>query len=251
MLESFRDKFVIGMVHLPPLPSSPNFDSIDHVFRSAEEDSSTLVEGGVDAVLIENYGDIPFKKEVSRMTAMAMTAVIKDITGTVPVGVNVLRNDWKTALSIAHVLDLDFIRINVYTGVTATDQGLIEGCAADVQRFIREHSIDCDVLADVHVKHGRTIHQADIGMGAKDAVYRGMADAVIVSGISTGIPPKEEDIKEVSDSVDVPVIIGSGLTADNCTSLMKFADGAIVGSFFKEGGRIRVGRIRDLMKRLR
>ena len=31
------------------------------------------------------------------------------------------------------------------------------------------------------------------------------------------------------------MIIGSGLTEDNAQELLSFADGAIVGSFFKEG----------------
>ncbi|PYN10649.1 MAG: phosphorybosylanthranilate isomerase, partial [Candidatus Rokuibacteriota bacterium] len=52
---------LIGMVHLPPLPGSPRWDgSMARVIATALADARALVEGGIDALLVENFGDAPF-----------------------------------------------------------------------------------------------------------------------------------------------------------------------------------------------
>jgi uncharacterized protein len=54
-------KAVIGMIHVPALPGAPrcsmNFEEI-RPFVLAE--AAALAEGGVDGLLIENFGDVPF-----------------------------------------------------------------------------------------------------------------------------------------------------------------------------------------------
>ena len=55
---------IIGMVHLKALPGSPNFaGDLSDVERIAIADASTLLAGGVDAILVENFGDVPFQKK--------------------------------------------------------------------------------------------------------------------------------------------------------------------------------------------
>lgn len=234
----FNEKRMIGMVHLEPLPGSPRSKDLNTVVDRAIEDADRLVDGGVDGILIENYGDKPYWKIVTEETFSAMMDVCREIDFSfdIPKGVNVLRNDWKSALMIANEHDLDFTRVNVYTGVTLTEQGVIEGEAAKIQRFKKKKNIDADIFADIHVKHGKTIYPEDIGSAASQAVERGLADGVIVSGDITGDRPLTEELERVNRAVDKPVIIGSGLNENNMKELMEYADGAIVGTAFKEGG---------------
>ncbi len=250
----FGDKKIIGMVHLPPLPGKSGYKGMNHVMKSGLRDARSLEQGGIDAVLVENYGDMPFSIKVSKETVAAMTMVcceIKKILD-VPVGVNVLRNDWEAALGLAKVLNLDFIRVNVYTGATATEQGIIEGEAAQIHRYKNDLNINASVLADIHVKHGEQIYPMDIVKGARDAVDRGKADGIIISGEETGTPVDLVELKRAKDSVQAPVLVGSGLTVNNAINVLKKADGAIVGTSIKENedihNQVSVEKVKELME---
>ncbi len=247
------EKPIIGVVHLDALPGSPCFDSMKSVLNSALEDTNKLIEGGVDGLIVENFGDKPFTKKVDDMTISAMSVIIEEITNItdLPVGINVLRNDWRAALSIANVINLDFIRINVYSGIEATPEGLIEGEAGEIQRFREKNNIKCFILADINVKHGKAIYPREIEDGALDAAERGLADALILSGVRTGKEVDLDELKKVKSLVNTPVFIGSGLNQDNVKELMTIADGGIVGTFFKKDGdvdnSVSSKRVKDFM----
>ncbi len=250
-----NDKPIIGMVHLEPLPDSPGYRSMDEVEESAVTDAVRLADGGVDGLLVENYGDRPFKKEISSLTLSALTSVLKEVQNEVdiPMGLNVLRNDWRAALSISNVLDLSYVRINVFIGVTHTPAGTIEGEAPDIQRYKTKNNIGSSIWADIDVKHGRSVYPKDPGEGALEASERGLADALILSGKRTGKPPSVKDLETVADAVDEPILIGSGLNYQNMEELLQKADGAIVGSHFKKGGKtrnqVKPGRVERLIEK--
>src|SRR5437764_8017935 len=128
-----RRPAIVGMVHLLPLPGSPRWaGSLEEVLRRAVEDARALAEGGVDGVMVENFGDTPFYPEqVPPETVAAMTRAARAVVEAVgvPVGVNVLRNDAAAALGIAVAVGARFIRVNVHTGAMWTDQGLLQGRA--------------------------------------------------------------------------------------------------------------------------
>lgn len=233
-------KPIIGVVHLSPLPGSPCFDSMKSVLNSALEDANRLIEEGVDGLIIENFGDKPFVKKVNDMTTSAMSVVIAEITkiSDIPIGINVLRNDWKSALSIAKALNLDFVRINVYSSIEATPEGIIEGGAGEIQRFRENNDIKCFILADIHVKHGNTIYPKDIEEAAIEATERGLADALIISGNRTGKEIDHDEFKKVKSLVETPIFIGSGLNEENVKKMMTTADGGIVGTYFKKDGEV-------------
>ena len=75
----------------------------------------------------------------------------------------------------------------------------------------------------------------DVGETAQAADFF-LSDGVILTGVSTGLPTNTDDIRKVRSSVDLPVIIGSGVTVDNLDEYMT-ADAMIVGSHFKVGGK--------------
>src|SRR5262252_9971653 len=90
-------KAVIGMVHLLALPGSPAWaGSMDAVVQAALEDAHALVDGGVDALLVENHGDVPFSAgRVDAATVAGMAVAVTEIRKAVPLpaGVNVLKTD--------------------------------------------------------------------------------------------------------------------------------------------------------------
>ena len=152
---------VIGVVHLLPLPTSARWGgSLTAVIERAEQEATALAAGGVDGIIVENFFDAPFTKErVDPAVISAMTLIVDRIKNlvVVPVGINLLRNDSLGAMAIASTINAQFIRVNVLTGIMATDQGLIEGNAHELLRYRRELGADVAILADVLVKHARPL----------------------------------------------------------------------------------------------
>ncbi len=234
---------IIGVVHLLPLPTSPRWGgSLKAVIDRAEQEATALASGGVDSIIVENFFDAPFtKNHVDPAVVSAMTIVVQRIQNLVmlPVGINVLRNDGHSAMAIASCVGAQFIRVNVLTGVMATDQGLIEGEAHQLLRYRRELGTDVKILADVLVKHARPLSSPNLTVAVKDTIERGLADAVILSGWATGSPPNQEDLELACGAANgTPVFIGSGANWENVATLLQAANGVIISSSLKRQGRI-------------
>lgn len=249
-------KPVIGMVHLGPLPGSPRWaGSFQQVLDAAIRDTETLAAGGVDGIIVENYGDTPFYPEhVPAVTIAALTAAVLDVRRAVdiPVGVNVLRNDAAAALGIAAATGASFIRVNVHTGAMLTDQGWIAGAAHETMRDRARYGAPIAIYADVFVKHATPPAGLTIEDAARDTWERGQADALIVSGSGTGLPTSVADVERIRKAVpDAFILVGSGVTTQNVTELFRFADGAIVGSALKPDGRadapVEIERVKQLI----
>jgi membrane complex biogenesis BtpA family protein len=232
---------LIGMLHLPPLPGAPAGEwPLARIIDSACEDARRLAAAGFHALMVENFGDAPFRAtQVDPHTVACMTVVARAIAGTVdlPLGINVLRNDPLAALAIATSAGAMFIRVNVHVGVYATDQGIIEGRADQTLRYRRRIGAAAAIFADVHVKHARPLSCTDIAEAAEETAYRGRADGLIVSGSGTGRPTSLEDLRRVKAAVpDRPLLVGSGATPETARELLNVADGLIVGTAIKEQG---------------
>ncbi len=255
-MDIFGTKSVIGMIHLLPLPGSPRYTNTQKILDQALTDYHALKDGGVDGILIENYGDAPYFKTVNPHTVSWMTKIILSLDIDLPFGVNVLRNDAVSALAVAHATGGKFIRCNILSGVMVTDQGIIEGNAADVLRYRSTLQTDIKIFADVLVKHGSPLVDQPLVRAVKDTVYRALADAVIVTGSETGEPPLIQDLSAVKAAVPhVYLFAGSGVTADNVQSIFAHADGCIIGKAFKKEGKIEnpveKRRVKTLMKKVK
>ncbi len=241
-LARLPDRALIGMVHLPPLPGSAGAEMpLDRIVERAVEEARLLVASGFDAVLVENFGDAPFRAtQVEPHTIAAMAIVVHEVRRVIPnpLGVNVLRNDAAAGVALAAVGGADFVRVNVHVGVYATDQGIIEGRAPEVLRYRAALGGRGAILADVHVKHAKPLSCRDLAQAAEETAYRGRAEALIVTGPTTGRPAAIDDLRVVKRSVpDRPVYAGSGADAASVAALLGVADGVIVGSSLKRGGR--------------
>ena len=153
-------------------------------------------------------------------------------------GVNVLRNDAETALAVAASAGLDMVRVNVLAGAAVTDQGLIEGRAAEVLRTRARLCPDVAILADLRVKHARPLVDRPLAEEARELVGRAGADAAIVSGAATGDGVDPEELAAARGALGAhPLLVGSGATARTVAGLLEHADGVIVGTAVKRGGR--------------
>jgi membrane complex biogenesis BtpA family protein len=213
------------------------------VIDAALQDVQTITEAGFAGMIIENLGDAPYYPDhVPAETVAAICVVAAHVRQQtkLPVGVNVLRNDAQSAIAIAAAANLHFIRVNVLTGTSVTDQGLISGQAHLVarkrQQLRAEHVL---VFADVRVKHAAPLVYHELAQEVDDLFERALADAIIVSGTGSGKPVDLGFLREVKRMAgDRSVLIGSGLNWGNAKDLLAIADGAIVGSALKIDGQI-------------
>ncbi|HUZ02500.1 MAG TPA: BtpA/SgcQ family protein [Thermomicrobiaceae bacterium] len=234
---------VVGVVHLPPLPGAPRATlPLDAIVAAAVRDAVAYRDGGASAVIVENFGDAPFLKgPVEPHTVAAMALAVREVAAAVPlpIGVNVLRNDAPAAIGIAAMTGASFVRVNVHTGAMVTDQGVLEGRADLSLRYRRQLGAPVEIWADLMVKHGVPLGDQSLEDVARDAVERGLADAVIVTGAATGRPALPDDVRRVRLVLpDTPIYIGSGVSAANATAFLPAATGFIVGTWAKVDGRI-------------
>jgi hypothetical protein len=265
MLELFKGrKPIIAVVHLPPLPGSPRWaGSMSQVLQWAAQDTQILAKAGADAILVENFGDMPFPVSSSppeTVAAMTLAAAEAVRSCSVPVGLNVLRNDAASAVAIAAATGAAFIRVNVHCGVAFSGEGILVGGAHETLRLRQRLAPHLAIFADILVKHAwAALGWPDAASGfaqskessqksgqmppniaqlARDTAYRGLADALIVTGAATGEAPDFTVASQVKDAApDRPVLIGSGVTAQTVKQALSAADGIIVGSALKESGK--------------
>lgn len=229
---------------------------MDRVLERALVDARHLAEGGMDGILIENFLDAPFfGSQAPPETVAAMSRIVASVCATVdvPVGVNVLRNDARGALGVAAATGASFIRVNVHTGIMWTDQGSIQGNAADTLRARVVLAPDVAILADVLVKHATPPPGLTLEDAAADTWGRGLADGLLVSGSGTGKATDLEHVRRVREAVPAaPVLVGSGVGIDTVRDVLVAADGVVVGTALTREGRAGSGidpaRVRRLVE---
>ena len=245
MLKFRSDRPVVGMIHLDALPGAPAFTGDREAIREAMlRDARRLEDGGVDGLLVENFGDAPFyPDDVPKHVVASMTALVRDLAQAVelPLGVNVLRNDAEAALSIAAAAGASFVRVNVHAGARLTDQGLVTGAAHETVRLRDQLDADVAILADIDVKHSAAIADRPLAEDIAEVVERGHADGIIASGTGTGHETDRDHLERIvaiGDDLNptVPVFVGSGVTRENVADMLALADGVIVGTDLKEDG---------------
>ena len=209
--------------------------------EGAVEEARALVDAGFEALLVENFGDVPFVPgRVGSETVAAMAVIVKEVHSVVscPIGVNVLRSDAPSALAVAVASGGSFIRVNVHTGTRVTDQGILSGEAHETLRARRALGGEAiEIWADMAVKHSVAISPRPLGEEALETAERGLADRLIVTGAVTGAAVAEDDLDTVRGAVAVPLVVGSGVVVETLPWVRKQGHGAIIGSALREGGR--------------
>lgn len=233
-------RFVIGMVHCLPLPGTVGYGGdCEKIYAQAVQDALTLEECGVDAVIVENMGDGPFAVKLDPAQAAALAVATDRVRQAVkiPVGVDAAFCDYAASLSIAYATGCQFVRIPVFVDTVEFYGGIITPCARDCMTLRKNlHAEHIMVLGDVQVKHtNMLLPHVTVEKSAKNAADC-FADAVIVTGSAIGEATPIEMIERAKKVVNIPVIAGSGVNAQNIDEQLHIADGAIIGSSLKEGG---------------
>jgi uncharacterized protein len=236
-------KPVIAMIHVGALPSTPAARlRLAEIERAALAEAKTYRACGVHGLMLENMHDTPYLRgEVGPEIVAAMAIIasaVKDASG-LPCGVQILAGANLEAMAVAHAAGLDFIRAEGFAFAHIADEGLIQSSAAKLLRYRKQIGAErVQVWADVKKKHSSHAITADIDIGATaEAVEFMRGDAVIVTGSVTGDAPQLGDITDANRSCRLPVYLGSGVTTENLATFYEPADGFIVGSYFKVGGR--------------
>jgi membrane complex biogenesis BtpA family protein len=238
-----RGGTIVGVIHLPRLLGQVGFPGIDAVVSRAMGEARALARGGVDALLIENWRDESPGPFVGPDTVSCMAVVCSAVAGALelPVGVNVLPNDYRAALALARSCGLAFVQLDVLVDPVRTDYSYSTAPPFEVRvdrsdlaaTRARLGAEEVALLGTVHPKHYALLLDRSIEASATDALAWG-AQAVVVTGARTGSAPDVERILRVKRAVgEAPVVVGSGLDAGNASALMAHADAAIVGTAFK------------------
>ena len=241
-----NEKPVIGMVHLRPLPGSPLYDpslmDMKKILETAVEEACKLEASGVDGVQVENMWDLPYARpeNLGYETAAALAVGIYEVGKhvSVPVGAECHMNGAECAMACAAAAGARWIRVFEWCNAFVSQSGFIDAAGARAARL--RHNLRADEIAalcDVNVKHGShyIIHDRSVPEQAMDIEAQG-GDAVIVTGFDTGMPPTAQDVCACKERINIPVFLGSGIHKENIRELLGAADGAIVGSAFKEDG---------------
>ena len=229
----------IGMVHLKPLPGSPNYSlSIEEIYEAAKYDLLQLIEGNANAAIVENMFDSPYTNKINLETFTAYTHIftrLKEISS-IPLGVNIHSCDKDQEMVIATICGADFIRAESFVESRYTSFGIMNANAHLLMRTKRYLNSNVKVFADINAKHSFPISSIPLEVAIKDAI-NAKADGIILTGLETGNPPTIEDAKMFKQICkNTPLIIGSGINQDNIDDFLKVVDGVIVGSSIKENG---------------
>jgi membrane complex biogenesis BtpA family protein len=239
-----RKKAVIGMLHCLPLPGSARYDgqSMEEIIEFSRNEARILVDGGVDGLIVENHGDIPFSKpdSIGPETVAAMTMVTAAVKSAVacPIGINVLANGAIQAIAIAKAASASFIRVNQWANAYIANEGFVEGPAAQATRYRSWlHARDIKIFADVHVKHGAHAITGDRSVPelARDVEFFD-ADAAVATGQRTGDAAQLGELEAIGSGTSLPVVVGSGVTPENVADMFSIADAVIVASYLKKDG---------------
>lgn len=209
-------KPIIGMLHLLG-------NTQQEIVENAIDEMKMMTKHGVAAVLVENY--FGCTQDVENVLA-----VLQRDYPDVVYGVNVL-GDIEIAYKLARWYNAKFIQVDSICGhhVPERERSYFEKIDA-----LRE---DCDalLLGGVRFKYhpvcsGRSVEE-DLEIGKQHC------DAIVVTGSGTGIHTDLEKIKTFRSVLgDFPLVVGAGMTADTVAEQLTYADGGIVGSYFKYNG---------------
>ncbi|HUU85756.1 MAG TPA: BtpA/SgcQ family protein [Phycisphaerae bacterium] len=243
ILPGIDRRAIIGMVHVGALPGTPhNTSSLEQIVREAAAEARVLKDGGFDAVMIENMHDRPYLlREVGAEIVAGMTAVGLAVRQAValPLGVQILAGANRQALAVAQACGASFVRAEGFVFAHVADEGLMgEADAGELLRYRRRIGADqVAVWADVKKKHSSHAITGDVDLAAtaEAAEFFG-ADAVIVTGTATAAPAAVEDVRSARQAVHLPVVVGSGISAQNLRDYWTAADAFIVGSSIKRDG---------------
>lgn len=232
---------LIGMLHVAALPGTPRARlPMAAIVDRALAEAEVYREAGFNGLMIENMHDRPYLKgAVGPEVVAGLTVVARELRRAIPLplGVQVLAAANREAVAVAHAAGAQFARVEGFVFAHVADEGLIEGSAGELLRYRRAIGAEeVRIFADVKKKHSAHAVTADVDLAeTARAAELFLADGIVVTGAATGRAADAEEVSAVAEAVDLPVLVGSGVTAENLAGFAA-ADAFIVGSSVKAGG---------------
>lgn len=254
----YHPKPVIGMVHLDCLPGSVGYDQsagLKKVITNAKSDFENLVDGGIDGIIFCNENDKPYKKNMSKETVAAMTAVVLSVTGgdsAVPFGID-MQWDPCASLAIASVTGGSFIR-SITCGTFCGDLGFFTPDAAAIIKYRKDIGAShVKIITNLMPEFSGSIDPRPVKLIAQTVIKSSLVDGICVSGVMAGKAAPYEQLSEIKAAVgDFPVFANTGVSFDTAENILKIADACVVATCLKENGawngRIEKDRVRKLIE---
>jgi uncharacterized protein len=254
-------KAIIGMIHVPALPGTPNSRlTLHEILNLVAAEAKLYAEMQIDAIMIENMHDVPYLNKIVGPEIIAFMSVIgyrikQEVN--IPCGMQILAAANKEALAAALAAGFDFIRAEGFVFGHVADEGYIDSCAGELLRYRKMIGAEqISIFTDIKKKHSSHSITADISIEetARTAEFF-LSDGLIITGKATALEANIDDILAAKKFTQLPILIGSGITVENIEQYWDKADGFIVGSYFKEEGSwakpVSGERVNQLMRKVK
>ena len=242
---------LIGMIHLPPLLGLAGFPGMARVIDKALADLGALQKAGFDGALIQNDQDKPHTEfatsgQVARFTAIAMKVCEK---ARIPIGVQVMLNDWRVSFEIAMVAGAAFTRLDVFVDHVTCEWGDIHPDPAEIMAYKDAVYPDLLLLTDIQIKNKRMVRPRPLETSAARAMRQG-SDGLVVTAGAEATERLANTLRRKKGSAHFPILVGAGVNAENVRQQLKNANGAFVGGAIKTADSVNVGKAKELVKSL-
>lgn len=244
-------KPIIAMLHLDPLPGDPRYhygDTMERVVEHAITDLRALQEGGVDGILISNEFSLPYQRHMRFVTPAAMAYVVGWLRPElrVPFGVDCI-SDGEATIELAAAVGADFVR-GTFCGVYVGDGGLYNNdFSALLRRKAELHLVDLKMLYFINPESDRNLDTRPLADIAKSTIFKAHPDGLCISANAAGQDVDDALIASVKQAnPEVVVLCNTGCRPDTIAQKLRFGDAAVVGTYFKEGGRLENEKLENL-----
>lgn len=237
-----ESKPLIGMIHVQALPGTPqNHLTVKEIAAQACKEARVLSESGMQAIMLENMHDVPYlNREVGPEIVSALTRIASEVRTVtdLPLGLQILAGANQAALSVALASELQFIRAEGFVYGHMADEGFLQSDAGELLRFRKHIAAEhIQIFTDIKKKHSSHAMTQDVSLeDTVEAAAFFLSDGVIITGTHTGKPVDQQQMTDVYQSTDLPVLAGSGVTPEGLSDIWNQADAFIVGSYFKAAG---------------
>lgn len=237
-----RPRAVIGMIHVRALPGTPcHANDMEAIIDQALGEADTYRACGIHALMVENMHDVPYVRNPGPEIVAAMAVVaraVKKAHPQLPLGIQILAGANREALGAALASGADFIRAEAFVFGHVADEGYMDASAGPLLRYRKTIGAEkIAIFTDIKKKHSAHAVTGDVDIvQTAHAAEFFLSDGMIVTGTATGEAARIDELRAVYAAAKLPVLVGSGITAENIQEYLPFADAFIVGSHFKKDG---------------
>lgn len=256
-------KPIIAMLHLDALPSDPRYVNgtpMEQIAEHALVDLHALQDGGVDGILISNEFSLPYQRQMDFVTPAAMAYVVGRLKPylRIPFGVDCI-SDGRATIELAAAVGADFVR-GTFSGVYVGDGGFYNNDFSALMRRRKYLGLEkLHMLYFINPESDMNLDTRSLDSIARSVIFKAHPDGLCISASAAGQDVDEALIASVKKAApEVTVLCNTGCRPDTIARKLSSADAAVVGTYFKENGklenehlenlRVDVNRVKEFMQ---